>query len=87
MTVLGVFFDYATDGGKLVIDRSLYHRWWNDESVTLFPIYVVSGADPGQVRSAILEPWPRDAGADVPDGADQCGFARRSFVFSIARSP
>ena len=55
MTVLGVFFDYATDGGKLVIDRSLYHRWWNDESVTLFPIYVVSGADLGQVRSAILE--------------------------------
>jgi putative ABC transport system permease protein len=54
-TVLGVFFDYATDGGKLVLDRSLYHRWWNDESVTLFPIYVISGARLEQARSAILE--------------------------------
>ncbi len=55
VTVLGVFFDYATDGGKLVIDRSLYQRWWNDEGVTLFPVYAASGADLESVRRGILE--------------------------------
>ncbi|MBA3752591.1 MAG: ABC transporter permease [Nitrospira sp.] len=54
VTVLGVFFDYATDGGKLVIDRSLYQRWWNDDGVTLFPVYAASDADLEQVRLAIL---------------------------------
>ena len=53
--VLGIFSDYATDGGKLVIDRSLYQQWWNDERVTLFPVYAASGADLEQVRLAILE--------------------------------
>ena len=55
VTILGVFFDYATDGGKLVIDRSLYQRWWNDDGVTLFPIYAASGTDLEHVRLAILE--------------------------------
>lgn len=54
LTVLGVFFDYATDGGKLVVDRSLYQRWWNDDGATLFPVYAAPGADLGQVRLAIL---------------------------------
>ena len=57
MTVLGVFFDYATDGGKVVIDRSLYQRWWNDDGVTLFPVYAASGADPESVRLGIPTPW------------------------------
>ena len=26
--VVGVFYDYATDGGKIVLDRSLYEQWW-----------------------------------------------------------
>lgn len=55
VTVLGVFFDYATDGGKVVIDRSLYQRWWNDDGVTLFPVYAASGVDPESVRLGILD--------------------------------
>jgi len=54
VTVLGVFFDYATDGGKLVIDRSLYQRWWKDDGVTLFPVYAAPGADLRQIRLALL---------------------------------
>jgi putative ABC transport system permease protein len=60
LTVLGVFFDYATDGGKLVVDRSLYQRWWNDDGVTLFPVYAAPGADLGQVRLAILNTLARE---------------------------
>jgi putative ABC transport system permease protein len=55
VAVLGIFFDYATDGGKIVIDQSLYRRWWNDDEVTLFPVYAAPDADPERTRSAILE--------------------------------
>lgn len=61
LAVLGVFFDYATDGGKLVIDRALYRQWWNDEGVTVFPVYMAPGADPEQVRTAILDTLTRDS--------------------------
>ncbi|HMW86005.1 MAG TPA: ABC transporter permease [Nitrospira sp.] len=54
LEVLGVFYDYATDGGKIVIDRSLYQQWWPDDGVTVFPVYVESGADMGKARMAIL---------------------------------
>ncbi|HVG02049.1 MAG TPA: FtsX-like permease family protein [Nitrospira sp.] len=55
LTVLGVFYDYATDGGKLIIDRSLFLRWWNDDAATLFPVYAESGVDLQQVRRGLLE--------------------------------
>lgn len=55
LPVLGVFYDYATDGGKIVIDRSLYQQWWNDDGVTVFPVYIDPGVDLEQARAALLE--------------------------------
>lgn len=55
LSVLGVFYDYATDGGKIVIDRSLYQHWWNDDGVTVFPVYIDPGVDLEQARAALLE--------------------------------
>ena len=67
VAVLGVFFDYATDGGKIVIDRSLYQQWWNDDDVTLFPVYAAPHADLDRARSAILETLRKDStGALLP---------------------
>ncbi len=60
LTVLGVFYDYATDGGKLIIDRSLFRSWWNDDGATLFPVYVESGAAPEEVRRGLLESLARE---------------------------
>ncbi len=51
--VVAVFYDYATDGGKLVMDRSLYRSLWHDELVTVFPVYLAAGADIDQVRRKI----------------------------------
>jgi putative ABC transport system permease protein len=51
--ILGVFYDYATDGGKIVMDRHLYQRLWEDETVTVLPIYLAAGGSPASVRSAI----------------------------------
>ncbi|MBH0183099.1 MAG: FtsX-like permease family protein, partial [Nitrospira sp.] len=53
--IVAVFYDYSTDGGKLVIDRTLYQSLWHDELVTVFPVYLAAGADADQVRKTIVE--------------------------------
>ena len=51
--VVAVFYDYSTDGGKLVMDRGLYQSLWHDKLVTVFPVYLAAGADMDQVRQKI----------------------------------
>ena len=48
--VAGVFYDYATDGGKIVLDRSLYERWWGDRTSTVLAVYLDPNADDQRVR-------------------------------------
>lgn len=52
--VEGIFYDYATDGGKMVMDRTWYQRHWRDDRVTVFPVYLAAGADAEQVRQSIV---------------------------------
>jgi putative ABC transport system permease protein len=51
--VLAVFYDYATDGGRVLMDRSLWQRHWRDPGITALAVYVDRGADPEQVRAGI----------------------------------
>lgn len=53
--VVGVFYDYATDGGKIVLDRSLYERWWGDRTSTVLAIYLESNASEKRVRDDLRE--------------------------------
>ena len=53
--VEGVFYDYATDGGKVVMERTLYRRFWNDDRITVFALYLDPEADEEQVRRRISE--------------------------------
>jgi putative ABC transport system permease protein len=53
--VTGIFYDYATDGGKLVMDRSLYRSLWDDDTTTVIAIYLAPGADVGAVRRQVNE--------------------------------
>jgi putative ABC transport system permease protein len=54
VSVEGVFYDYATDGGKMVMDRTWYQREWHDDRVTVFSIYLAAGADAEHVRQSIV---------------------------------
>jgi putative ABC transport system permease protein len=51
----GVFYDYATDGGKMVIDRTLYRRLWNDDRATVFALYLMPAADEGRIMQAVSQ--------------------------------
>ena len=48
--VVGVFYDYATDGGKIVLDRSLYEQWWGDRTSTVLAVYLEPNANAQRVR-------------------------------------
>lgn len=64
--IMGVFYDYATDGGKVVMHQSLYRRLWRDDDVTVFPVYLEPGADLNAVRRAIAEKLARESSAYAP---------------------
>jgi putative ABC transport system permease protein len=67
VTVEGIFYDYATDGGKMVMDRAQYQRIWKDERVTVFPLYLKPGADVEQVRQSVVHTMSeRDGSAVAP---------------------
>jgi putative ABC transport system permease protein len=57
-SIAGVFYDYSTDGGKVVLDRSLYVRIWGDRNATVVPLYLAPGAEPETVRRAVLDRLP-----------------------------
>lgn len=86
VAVLGIFFDYATDGGKIVIDRSLYRQWWNDDDVTLFPVYAAPNADPEQARNAILETLRQDSPNGILPTVLSNGELRREILVIFDRT-
>ncbi len=51
----GVFYDYATDGGKIVMDRGLYRHLWQDDTTTVLAVYVAKGVDREAVRRRIKD--------------------------------
>ena len=64
--VEGIFYDYATDGGKMVMDRTWYQQRWDDGRVTVFPIYLAAGVDGERVRQSILTQISGMEGVTVP---------------------
>jgi putative ABC transport system permease protein len=79
--VLGIFYDYATDGGKIVMDRATYRRWWPaDDTITVFPIYLSTGADPVLVRNAILRRLAEESPAHPNAAVVSNGELRREIL-------
>jgi putative ABC transport system permease protein len=55
LPIAGIVTDYSDEQGSLLIDRSLYKRYWNDSTVNLFRIYLAPGASEADVKRRILE--------------------------------
>jgi putative ABC transport system permease protein len=54
LRVYGIFYDYATEQGTVLIDRSLYRGWFHDPTVNSMALYLAPGADAGRVRAELL---------------------------------
>ena len=62
--IAGVYYDYNTDRGMVLVHRALYDRWWPGRPVSSIGVFLASGADIDAVTAAVRE---RLAGAGPVD--------------------
>ena len=55
LPIVGIVVDYSDQQGTILMDRSLFIRYWNDDSVNVFRVYVTPGMPVAGVRARILE--------------------------------
>ncbi len=55
--ILGVYIDYSSDSGSVLLDRALYKKYWRDELLDAFDLWLAPGADPQQIIRAIREQY------------------------------
>lgn len=54
LQIIGVFYDYSTDGGKVVMDRSAWARMGGEHGAHILAIYLRPGVDLSAVRRQLL---------------------------------
>jgi putative ABC transport system permease protein len=54
LVVAGVHVDYTDQQGSILVDRSLYLRYWKDDSVDVFRVYLKPGPRQEEARQTIL---------------------------------
>jgi putative ABC transport system permease protein len=55
--VLGVYIDYSSDIGSVLIDRALYKKYWRDDLVDAFDLWLDPGADERAVIQKIKDDY------------------------------
>ena len=53
LTVQGVYYDYASDLGYIIIPLTAYQKYFHDDTYSSAAVYIQPGADPKVVREAI----------------------------------
>jgi putative ABC transport system permease protein len=51
--IVGVYVDYSSDSGSVLIERNLYKRFWRDDLVDAFDLWLARGAAPERVTAEI----------------------------------
>ncbi len=55
LPIVGIVIDYSDQQGTILMDRSLFERYWHDDSVNVFRLYLKSGAQVPDVKQRVLE--------------------------------
>jgi putative ABC transport system permease protein len=55
LPIVGIVVDYSDQQGAILMDRSLFIKYWQDDSVNVFRVYLKSGASVSGVRKDLLE--------------------------------
>ena len=55
LPIAGIVVDYSDQQGTILIDRSLFIRYWSDDTVNLVRVYVTPDTPPLEVRRRIIE--------------------------------
>lgn len=54
LPLVGIVREYSDQQGELFLDRAPYVKYWNDETIDHYCVFLRPGADPAAVREAIL---------------------------------
>jgi putative ABC transport system permease protein len=54
LPIAGIVVDFSDQGGSMMVDREVFRRYWNDDSVNVFRIYLKRGANEAEVRGRLL---------------------------------
>lgn len=57
LRVLGVYIDYSSDQGSVLLDRALYKRLWHDGLADAIHLWLSPGAEPREVARRIYEEY------------------------------
>ena len=55
LPIVGILPDYTDQQGTIFVDRSVFTKFWRDDSVSDFRVFVAPGEDVSTVRRRILE--------------------------------
>ncbi|MBM3770735.1 MAG: FtsX-like permease family protein [Acidimicrobiia bacterium] len=55
LPIVGVVLDYSDQQGSILVDRTVYERYWRDDSINLFRVYLTPDASPADAKAAILQ--------------------------------
>ena len=55
--VAGIYYDYTSDRGLIMIDRRLFDRWWNDAGVNSLAVYLQPGTDVAAAAARVRAGW------------------------------
>lgn len=55
LPIVGIVKDWSDQAGVIFIDRAVYKKYWNDDRVNIFRVYLQQGASLPAVRRTILE--------------------------------
>jgi putative ABC transport system permease protein len=57
LKIIGVYIDYSSDIGSVLIDRALYKKYWRDDLVDAFDLWLEPGADERAVMQKIKDDY------------------------------
>ena len=53
--VIGIYIDYSSDSGSVLLDRALYKKYWRDELVDAYDLWLEPGAEPRSIIQTLKE--------------------------------
>jgi putative ABC transport system permease protein len=80
--IIGIYVDYTSDSGSVLIERDVYKKLWGDDLVDAFDLWLARGAD----QQAVIDKINRDYGAPYQLFVSTHGELKRNVVGLMQQS-
>ena len=60
LPIVGIVADYSDQQGSILMDRSVYRKYWKDDTINIFRLYLARGANEADVKRRILEKFGQE---------------------------